>query len=126
MDTTEVKLSKEEFKLALPRFNGTEAYHIHRLANGMTMKITDGCAFVREHAGAYWLFDLILSWQFKLDQHPFQEWKLIKQGEGTWFIQCTDGNAQFLAGQEILHSDFPLDHFTVWYIEGVALLPSEH
>ena len=67
MNTTEVKLSKEEFRQALARFNGTEGYTLHRLANGMTMKLTDGCAFVREHAGggAYWLFDMILSWQLK-------------------------------------------------------------
>ena len=128
MNTTDVKLSKEEFKLAIASFKGTEGYHLHRLANGMHMKLTDGAAFVREHAGsgAYWLFDMILSWQFKLTKHPFQEWKLLKHGNGSWYLQCTDGNENFLAGQDILSSDFPLDQFTIWLIEGVALLPSEH
>ncbi len=126
MDTTEIKLSKTEFRIAIAGFTGTKNYHLHRLPNGITMKLTDGCAFVRECAGIQWLFDLILSWQFKLSKHPFQVWKLIKQGNGTWFVQCTDGNENYLAGQEMLYSDFPLDQFTIWLIEGVALLPSEH
>ena len=40
MEATEVKFSKEEFKIALAHFIGTEEYHLNRLANGMTMKLT--------------------------------------------------------------------------------------
>jgi len=90
------------------------------------MNKTDGCQFVCEHAGAYWLFDLILSWQMQLKEHKFQVWKLIKQGDGTWFMHCSDGNGKTLAGQEIAYSDFPLDQFEVWLIDGVCLLPSEY
>ena len=39
MDTTDVKLSKEEFKLAIASFKGTEGYHLHRLANGMNYEV---------------------------------------------------------------------------------------
>ncbi len=128
MVITDIKLSREELKQALAGFIGTEEYYLHRLPNGMTMKLTDGCQFVREHAGggAYWLFDLILSWQIKLSKNPFQVWKLIKQGNGPWVIQCADGNDNFLAGHEILNSDFPLDQVTVWLIDGIVCLPSEY
>jgi hypothetical protein len=90
------------------------------------MNLTDGCHFIRENAGAYWLFDLILSWQMQLKGYEFQVWKLIKQGDGTWFIHCDDGNGKTLAGQEIPYSDFLLDQLELWLIDGVCLLPSEY
>lgn len=123
-----IHLSKQEFQQALQGFRGTENYYLHRIPNGMTMKLTDGCQFVRENAGsgAYWLFDLILSWQLKLKNNRFQVWRLIKQSNRTWFIECTDGNGNQLASQELVYSDFPVDQFELWYEDGVVLLPSEH
>jgi hypothetical protein len=125
---TDINLSKEEFQKALAGFTGTEMYHLHRSFNGMTLKLTDGCHFVREHAGdgAYWLFDLILSWQVRLARHKFQAWELIRQEDATWTISCSDGNGNHLASQRILYSDFPIERFTLWMIDGVALLPSEY
>ena len=128
MNTTNVKFSKEKFRIVLTGFIGTESYHLHRLANGMIMKLTDGCAFVREYAGegAYWLFDIILSWQYKLHQHPFQVWKLRQLENVSWMIQCTDGNETVLATQEIPYSDFPIDSIDIWLTDGVCLLASEY
>jgi len=126
MKTETTKLSKQELQIALAGYTGTQQYYLHRIPTGLTMNLTDGCAFVREHASAWWLFDLILSFQIHLKQHHFQVWNLIKQGDGSWFIQCTDGNENFLAAQEIAYSDFPLDKIEVWLIDGVCLLPSEY
>ena len=83
-----IQLSKSEFQIALQGFHGTDDYYLHRLPNGMTMNLTEGCQFVRENAGggAYWLFDVILSWQMKLKHHSFQVWRLVKQSSNSWFI----------------------------------------
>ncbi len=126
MRTETIKLSKQELEIALDGFTGTQHYYLHRITAGLTMNLTDGCEFARDHASAYWLFDLILSWQIHLKKQKFQVWNLIKQGDGSWFIQCTDGNENFLAAQEIAYSDFPLEKFEVWLVDGVCLLPSEY
>lgn len=114
--------------MALSGFHGTENYYLHRLTNGLSMQLTDGCSFIRENAsnGAYWLFDLILSWQYKLKMEEFQVWKLKKQENDSWIIKCEDGNGNFLAAQKIPYSDFPLDEFEVWLVGRVCLLPSEY
>ena len=128
METTNVKITKEEFQRILLGFHGTEEYHRHTLPNGMSLLLTDGCEFVRENAGegAFWLFDIILSWQYKLHQRPFQVWKLKQLENGSWMIQCTDGNETVLASQEIPYSDFPIDSIDIWLTDGVCLLASEY
>jgi len=125
---TAMRISINEFRNTLAEFIGTANYYLHQLPNGMSIKLTDGCQFVREFAGggAYWLFDLILSHQMNLKTFEFQVWKLKKQENESWLIQCSDGNDKFLAAQEIPYSDFPIDSIEIWLIDGVALLPSEY
>jgi len=119
-------ISKQEFQTVLKGFIGSEQYHRHRLPNGMYLLLTDGCNYVREKGEAYWLFDLILSWQLKPRKHRFQVWKLEKQNDNTWFAECTDGNNMFIVGQEIGCCDFPLDKIEIWVIDGICLLPTEY
>ena len=128
MDTTNIKITKEEFIRVLHGFHGTEEYHRHSLPNGLSLQLTDGCEFVRENAGegAYWLFDIILSWQYKLHQQPFQVWQLRQLENSSWTIRCTDGNNNVLATQDIPYSDFPIDSIDIWLVDGVCLLPSEY
>jgi hypothetical protein len=92
----------------------------------MFLLLTDGCNFIRENAGACWLFDLILSWQVKLRKQRFQVWILEKQVDSTWFIECQDGDNHYIVGQEIAFSDFPVDKITIWVVDGVAMLPTEY
>lgn len=110
----------------LKQFTGTEEYYKHTLGN-MKLLLTDGCHFVREQCGAYWLFDLILSHQLsaKVRLEPFQVWNLLNKGKH-WLVTCDDGNGRIIVKQQIEYSDFPLDSFVIWVEEGVALLPSEH
>ena len=121
-------ISSIEFRKTLAQFTGTASYFTHLIANGMTMNLTDGCHFIREYAGegAYWLFDIILSWQMNLGTFEFQVWKLKQQEDESWIIRCSDGNDKLLAEQLIAYSDFPIDSVEIWLIEGVALLPSEY
>jgi len=120
------KTPSKEFQAALKGFIGSEQYYRHRLPNGMQLLLTDGCNYIREKGEAYWLFDLILSWQLKLRKHRFQVWKLERQNDESWFIECCDGNKLFIVGQEVNDIDFPLNNLELWVIDGVALLPTEY
>jgi hypothetical protein len=126
MNTLTTRISKEEFKETLEGFAGSENHYLHRLPGGLSCKLTDGAMYAREYGDAYWLFDAIVSWQVKLKNCPFQVWDLIKQGNGSWFIQCTDGNAHVLAAQEINYTDFPIPEITLWLVDGVCMLPNEY
>ncbi len=121
-----MRISIDEFKDTLAGFTGTENYYLHHLTNGMTMKLTDGAQFVREFGNAYWLFNIILSWQMKLHTFPFQVWRLQKQGDGSWFIQCMDGDDHILGCQEIGYTEFPVAQLEIWLVDGVCLLPTEY
>lgn len=125
METT-MRISVDEFKDVLAGFSGSDYHYPHRLHNGITMQLTDGCMYVREYGNAYWLFDIILSWQIKLQNFKFQVWKLVKQCDGSWFIECSDGNNKVIGCQEIECAEFPVDHLEVWFNEGVCLLPAEY
>jgi hypothetical protein len=125
---TQEQLTKEKFSTLLKGFQGTDEYHVHKLPFGSSLQLTDGCHFVRENAGggAYWLFDLILSYQHKLRLEEFQSWKLTKLPDESWKIECSDGNEKLLVRQYISYSDFPMDEFEVWVIGQVCLLPNEY
>jgi hypothetical protein len=126
METTEMRISIKEFKETLSGFTGTENYYPHRIPNGMSCRLTDGAQFVRELGSAYWLFNIILSWQIKLQAYPFQIWKVMRQGDGSWFITCSDGNDHLLGCQESEPADFPIDQIDIWLVDGVCMLPSEY
>ncbi len=125
MDTKTI--SPAEFQSTLAGFIGTFKYHIHQLFN-LSMNLTDGCDYVRKEAKAYWLFDAILSHQLTstVNKQSFQVWRLKKQEDDTWLLDCEDGNKNILATQHIEYSDFLIDEITIWLVDGVAMLPSEY
>jgi hypothetical protein len=108
----------------LNQFIGSEVFYEQQLVDGSKLLLTEGCNFIRESYSAYWLFDLIGSYQYKLLEEPIQVWKLVKFKDEAQ-ITCTDGNGNILASQEIPFTDFPFD-ITIWQIEGTCLLPSEY
>jgi hypothetical protein len=126
--TTTITLDKQKLLADLRYFTGTEMYHTHRILGGQSMHITDGCQYLRENAGCYWLFDIILIQQSTelMQLEPFQRWQLAKQPDGSWLVMATDGNTITLYKQRIEFSDFPLEEITIYLDEGVALLPSEY
>jgi hypothetical protein len=89
---------------------------------------TPGIRHLAERAGAFWLIDLIASWQLdpKVRREPFQVWKLDVRLDHTAVAVATDGNAAILASQDIPFTDFPLPTIGVWLEEGTLLLPGEH
>ena len=108
----------------LSQFTGSETFYQHKMFH-LSVKLTEGCHFVRSNHSAYWLFDLICSYQPQLQDEPFQVWQLTKQGEDACTIVCTDGNSNHLISQYIPFTDFPFD-ITIWLVGGICLLPSEY
>jgi len=121
------KKTAEEIQDVLDCFVGTFGYHTHQLGN-QKLLLTDGCDYVRREAQAFWLFDLILSHQMSksIQEIHHQVWKLKKQPDETWLMNCEDGNKNLILSQKIEFSDFPLPEISIWVLDGVALLPSEY
>jgi hypothetical protein len=131
----------------LPRFSGSENYYRHPFLD-TNLLLTDGCAYLRETAQSYWLFDIIALQLAKRSDFTIE----LKQSKnGSWFFTAKDSQKdQIFYTQKIPYSDFPLSEITIWVMsdcflpgqnEGlgglkmrepqsgrvaVALLPSEH
>lgn len=128
METQNTTITAMEFRETLAHFSGTMQYHEHCIKSGVSMMLTDGCHYVREAGKAYWLFDIILSRQVypKVRDEHFQSWRLRKQDNGMWLITCGDGNGSIKTAQELEYSYLPLEEIDIWFIDGVALLPTEY
>ena len=107
----------------LPQFTGTENYYSHPFLDTKLL-LTDGCAYLREEAQCYWLFDIIAQ---QLPSKTDFIVKLKQQDDDTWifFCQCFISTEIFY-NQKIPYSDFPLPDITIWVENNIALLPSEH
>jgi len=113
----------------LAGFTGTGQYYKASILKSDTTVVTDGVQYVRENLGAYWLVDLILSYQYmqKLKDEPFQKWELrvnLEKSSATLFVE--DGDKNKLFKKDIPYTDFPLSSIVLWKIEDVILLPSEY
>lgn len=97
-----------ELKQALSGFHGTEKWHRWSILAPKCL-LTDGAKYLADHAGAYWLMDIIASWQRRLIQNEeyFQVWQ-IKTTDGSAVLTCSDGNYNQLVHQDIPSTDFPL------------------
>ena len=111
----------------LNEFHGTESYCRHFLASKINILLTDGAEFIRENGKCNWLFDYIAAYQThkNIKREPFQVWTLQKKGV-IWLLSCNDGNKNQLYERKIEFSDFPLERITLFFIDGVAMLPSEY
>ena len=114
----------------LNQFHGTAEYYKHLFPGKSPLLITEGCKYVRDTCNAYWLFDVILSYQCEriLKDIKFQIWELKRlKVDLSWQLTCKeDTNTKPLIRQSIEFSDFPIDYIKIWVIDGVALLPSEY
>lgn len=120
----------------LPYFIGSDDVHRWSILFPRFF-LSDGAKFLADNAGggAYWLMDLIASYQPRLIKRGerFQVWTIKrKPGTSEASVYCTDGNAhdKYLVRQKILYTDFPLDKFQLYAIwDGSALvikLPNEY
>jgi hypothetical protein len=112
-------------KTDLAHCTGSESSYRHPL---YPFVYTDGVQHVANHGGAYWLIDIIGSYQFehRIAREPFQHWALTVNADKTATVICTDGNGKELARQDIPYTDFPLDMVGFYLTDTTLLLTSEY
>jgi len=117
------KNETEKLESELENFTGTENY----FRNFTGLKYTDGIQYLAEKAGAYWLIDLVGSYQHLLKEVPFQLWTLTVNDDNKGIVTCKeDTDAPVLVEQKLEYTDFPLKTFECYCIEEVLLLKSEY
>jgi len=87
-----------------------------------------GIQHLAKKAGAYWLIDLVASWQrhAAVAREDVQIWKLVVRPDHTATATATSDAEAPLASQDIQHTDFPLPEIILWLIDGTLILPSEY
>jgi len=105
-------------------YTGTENWYRHFTG----MLFTDGVQAVAEAYQAYWFIDLVFSHQVsqKVKVQPFQKWVLKRTQHDAFTAICDDGDGNVVVSQTISFSDFKDDILTLYFTEGVLLLPSEY
>lgn len=109
----------------LAHYTASECFHRHPLYNFV---FTDGVCHVADKGGAFWLIDIIGSYQFepRIAREPFQHWVLSVNTDKTAVVICTDGNGKELVRQDIPYTDFPLDKIGFYLTDKTLLLTSEY
>jgi len=110
-------------------FIGTENYYLH-FSRGFLF--TDGVKAVADQFKAYWLIDVIASYQIRKEVRLklFQIWT-INSTRGKAIVEMQpDIDQPVLVKQQIPVTDFPNGRLTMYYIDDgsnrVLLLPSEY
>ena len=114
---------KREIEENLKNFCGTTTYYKY-LCN---TSLTDGTKYLAEACGAFWLMDIIASYQQKFSHCLFQIWELkITSRPKAVVTMKEDTDSPILAKQEIEYTDFPLDEIKMYCENRVIFLPSEY
>ena len=118
------RIEPNQLRAELAHFTGTTQWFKNPLFPNF--RYTDGVKYLAEQAGAYWLIDYIFSNQISpVKETPFQVWKItVVENEG--FIKVEDGNDNVVKEFKIPFTDFPLEEYTLWFVDGVLLLKSEY
>jgi len=125
IDVNDASAEQQDLLRELAHFTGDLDRYRHWTR---TLIYTPGIHHLAERAGAFWLIDLIASWQLDptVRREPFQVWKLDVKPDHSAIAVATDGNDTILASQDIPFTDFPLPTISVWLEDGTLLLPGEH
>ena len=112
----------------LRQFTGTEHYYKYMF----NIVLTDGTKYLADRAGAYWLMDVVASWQTakKVACEHFQTWDLAVQEDKKATVVAGDGDGKEIARQKIPYTDFPLRSQRLYLVNDgryrVLMLPSEY
>jgi len=114
------KILNDKFSMC----TGTEHYYKHWTNRGV---YTDGVKAMAEEFKAYWLIDVVLSYQDgKIRKVPFQIWEIVSENSKAVVEMKEDTDEPILVQQKIPYTDFPEGTFKMYYINDVLLLPSEY
>ena len=117
-----------ELEAELRQFTGTERYYKYMF----NIVLTDGAKYLADRAGAYWLMDVVASWQLakKVACEHFQAWNLNVQEDKKATVVADDGSGKEIARQKIPYTDFPLRSQRLYLVNDgryrVLMLPSEY
>jgi hypothetical protein len=117
-----------ELEAELQQFTGTEHYYKYMF----NIVLTDGTKYLADRAGAYWLMDVVASWQTakKVACERFQLWKLDVKEDKKAIVVADDGNGNEIARQKIPYTDFPLRSQRLYLVNDgkyrVLMLPGEY
>lgn len=139
MSATEQEL-KQEIASIIANSCGTEKYYKHWLG----FRYTDGMHAIAE-TGAYWLIDLIGSYQRACSGADFQCWTLVnkncpnkaeiqnslptlfkKNSTAEAIVLCTDGNGHIMHKQILRMCSIPNDKVRMYLIDRVLMLRGEY
>jgi len=113
-------IARKQLKRDLGGFYGTDEWHHHRCFARYPVYLTDGALYIAEHGGAgattaYWLMDLIASYQgekqMKRIENP-QLWKIECFGEGSkrsCIVTCGNNPEKPIIQQEIEYTNLCAD-----------------
>lgn len=117
-----------ELEADLQQFTGTDHYYKYMF----NVVLTDGTKYLADRAGAYWLMDVVASFQTakKVACEHFQTWNLNVQDDKKATVVADDGNGNVIARQKIPYTDFPLRSQRLYLVNDgryrVLMLPSEY
>jgi hypothetical protein len=110
----------------LSGFIGTECYHQLSL---VPIRCTDGVYALAERAQAYWLVDVIASYQLdpKFRKMPFQVWEIsVDANKYAVVLMRQDSGKKPEVEQVVPYTSFPAGKFEFFLQHGVLMLPSEY
>ena len=136
MSTAKTKMDPAEVESMLPQFTGGGDQFHHWLPGCRYIepgcRYTEGVKFLADATEAYWLINLVFSWQTraKVRREPFQVWTLELTGRKDFMAraECRADSppSPVLAAQRIPYTDFPLKSIKLYLCDGVLMLPSEY
>ena len=119
----------DEAKLELSEFYGSETFTRYSVLSNSVL--TEGCKYVAERAGAYWLFDTIDSYLNTKFKGQDVVSTLAVNRDNTAEFTMTSMDDEPLATQTIEFTDFPIEGITIWSMRNelgahTHMLPSEY
>ena len=119
-------ISKQDLINGLDHFYGSEIFYYQPMYS--QYRYTEGVKYLAENAGAYWLLDYIFSNQSEpsIKAEEFQVWEIALGNDSNAVIRVEDGNKNKVKHFDLTFTDFPLDKYSLWFVNGTLLLPSEY
>jgi hypothetical protein len=119
-----VKTDESKILSELAQFTGTTKYYKSSFGK---LLLTDGIHYFRERLGAYWLIDVVESYQPMVKHIPFQLWSIDVKPDKTAVVEMReDTGLAAIVRQKISYTDFKLPQYEFYCIDGVVLLKSEY
>ncbi len=124
-----MKATRDEIEATIGQFTGSQTLTEHWTRK---VKYTEGVEYLAESAGAYWLIDVVASYQGHTPAlkrcDGFQVWVLdVDLENATGVVTCIpDTDCPPVVTQAIEYTDFPLASIKLWLVGDVLMLPTEY